>query len=257
MTMFHKLFVLTLALLLATSYPYPSLSAAGVLNIPIKSALETLKTNADSTTKSKINLLYLDLLSSQEQDQAWEDKIKTIHYKNEEDLILLLQQTKKIDAMKIDKLKAELEKTKDRYKPVFKAYKAVNPLLSSQGKKVKVAVQLARIDIENKEDGLRKAKETSAQKIKKIRTVLADIDAMKVQMKAAKSNAITHKTQASHAGQSFNQAVKKKDLTSALDDLTALASHSRQIVLQKQNIHSLEKKITEIILKAKALIPSN
>jgi hypothetical protein len=256
MTIFQKLTMLILAMMLTAVLPTASLAAASELNLPIKSALEKIKTSADSTIKNKVNLLYLDLLLLQEQDQAWEEKIKTIHYKNEEDLLLLLQQIKGIDIAKIDKLKAELEKTKDRYKPVFKAYKAINPLLGSQAKSLKVAVQLARIDIENKEDGLRKAKDATAKTIKKIRTVLADIEPMKVQIKAAKSKVNAEKTHVTHAGKSFNQAVTKNDLKSGLESLTALASHSRQIVVQKQNLYSLEKKITDILIKAKTLIPA-
>jgi hypothetical protein len=254
--MYPKLQVLLFVMMLIAAFPITSLAAGSELNIPIKSALEQLKTTADSSIKAKLNVLYLDLLVLQEQDQAWDEKIKTIHYKNEEDLILLLQLVKGIDTVKIDKLKAELEKTKERYKPVFKAYKAINPLLGSQAKSLKVAVQLARIDIENKEDDLRKAKEGAAKTVKKIRTVLADIGPMKVQIKAAKSNANAQKTHVANAGKGFNQAVKKKDTQSALGDLTALASHSRQLVVQKQNIHSLEKKIMDILIKAKTLIPA-
>jgi hypothetical protein len=255
MKIYQKLTILTVAMLLMTVSPDMSSAATSELNIPIKSALEKIKKSADSAVKSKLQVLYTDLLSSQEQDQAWEGKIKSIHYKNEEDLVLLLQQIKGIDLVKIDKLKAELEKTKDRYKPVFKAYKAINPLLSSKAKSIKVAVQLARIDIENKEDGLRKAKDAAAKTIKKIRTILADTEPMKVQIKAAKSDVNAQKTHVTHAGRSFNQVVKSNDLKSALESLTILASHSRQIVVQKQNIHTLEIKISEILRKAKAQIP--
>jgi hypothetical protein len=257
MTISQKLTMLTLAMMLMAALPNTTLAATSELNIPIKSALEKLKTSADSTVKSKLQVLYVDLLSLQEQDQAWEEKIKTVHYKNEENLVLLLQQIKGIDLAKIDKLKAELEKTKDRYKPVFKAYKAINPLLNSKAKSIKVAVQLARIDIENKEDGLRKAKDAAAKTIKKIRIVLADIEPIKVQIKAAKSNVSTQKTRVTHTGKSFNQAVKKNDRASALESLTALASHSRQIVVQKQNIHTLEIKITDILIKAKTSFPKD
>jgi hypothetical protein len=248
--------MLAMILMTMTILPDTSLAATSELNILNKSALEKIKTSADSTIKGKLNVLYLDLLLSQEQNQAWEEKIKNLHYKNEENLILLLQQIKGIDIAKIDKLKAELEKTKERYKPVFKAYKAINPLLGSQAKGIRVAVQLARIDIENKEDGLRKAKDAAAKTIKKIRTILAGIEPMKVQIKAAKSNINAHKTHVTHAGKSFNQAVKKNDVKNALEGLTLLASHSRQIVVQKQNIHTLEKKITDILIKAKTLIPA-
>jgi hypothetical protein len=255
MKIYQKLTLLMLTIFLMTAIPSSILAATNELNIPIKSALEKIKTSTDSTVKSKVQVLYLDLLSSQEQDQALEEKIKTIHYKNEEALTLLLQQIKGIDAAKIDKLKAELEKTKDRYNPVFKAYKAVNPLLSSKAKSVKVAVQLARIDIENKEDALRKAKDAAAKTTKKIRAVLAEIDPIKVQIKAAKSNVSGQKNRISQAGKSFNLVVKKNDVKSALEGLTVLASQSRQIVAQKQNIHTLENKISGILIRAKAQIP--
>src|SRR4051794_1559712 len=117
MRIYQKLLMLMLAIMLIAAFPNTAIAAMDALHIPIKSALEKIKISADSTIKSKLNLLYLDLLTSQEQVQAWDEKIKTIHYKNEEDFILLLQQIKRIDIEKLDRLKAELKKTKDRYKP--------------------------------------------------------------------------------------------------------------------------------------------
>ncbi|MEX2460740.1 MAG: hypothetical protein WD469_05490 [Paenibacillaceae bacterium] len=231
-------------------------NASAVLEIPIQAALDKLNASKDNMLKSKVNGLSTALLTSQEQAKSWDLKIVEIHSINDEALIRLQQEMKEIDVVKIDKLAADLEKTKDRYRPVITAYNPLNTMLGSKIKIARAAVQLARADIELKQAALKKAKDAKAATVRKIRATLAQINAYKVQIKAAKSNASLQKNRMTAAGKSFNQAVKNGDMNNALTYLTTLTTLSRQIVEQKQNIHATEKIISSIIIKAKDQMPA-
>jgi hypothetical protein len=232
-------------------------TAASVdLDLPIQTALDKIKATADTAVKIKINTLYTELINSQEQAKSSEIKYSDIHYKNDEALSLLLQQIKEVDSTIVANLEADLEKAKDRYRPFLNVS---TPLTTMFGKKVKLvttAAQLARIDIQNKQNALKKAKDNKANTVRKIRATLAEIDPLKVQIKSAKSNTSLQKTSMTTAGKSFNQAVKKTDVKSAMDWLTAISSLSRQIVEQKQDMYTIEQKISAILVRAKAQVPA-
>ena len=234
-----------------------AISAASVeLELPIQAALDKINASKDSVLKSKVLGLTSALFTSQEQIKSWDLKIIEINSINDEALAQLQQKIKEIDTIKIELLATDLEKTKDRYRPVFTAYNPLSTLLGSKMKIATAAVQLARSDIELKQSKLKKAKDLKAATVRSIRGTLAQIDAYKVQIKAAKSNASLQKTRITAAGKSFNQAIKKADMKSGLDYLTTLAALSKQIVEQKQKIHATEKIISSIIIKAKDQVPA-
>jgi hypothetical protein len=232
-------------------------TAASVdLELPIQSALDKIKAKSDAAAKIKISTLYNELINSQEQAKSSEFKTSEIHYKNDEALSQLLQQIKEVDATIVASLEADLEKAKNRYRPFLNVS---TPLTTMFGRKVRIvttAAQLARIDIQNKQNALKKAKDNRVNTMKKIRATLAEIDPLKVQIKSAKSNASMQKTRMTAAGKSFNQAVKKEDTKSAMDWLTTLSSLSRQITEQKQNMYTIEQKISTIIVRAKDQMPA-
>jgi DNA repair exonuclease SbcCD ATPase subunit len=252
----RMIFMVILTILFFASSSNAATAASVDLDLPIQSALDVIKASADSATKIKISTLYNELMNYQEQAKSSEIKASDIHYKNDEALSLLLQQIKEVDATIVANLEADLVKAKDRYRPFLNVS---TPLTTMFGRKVKLvttAAQLARIDIQSKQNALKKAKDNKANTVRKIRTTLAEIDPLKVQIKSAKSNVSLHKTRITAAGKSFNQAVKKDDIKSAMDWLTTLSSLSRQIVEQKQNIYTIEQKISAIIVRAQAQVPA-
>lgn len=234
-----------------------TVSAATVeLELPIQTSLDKISKSTDTTFKAKVLGLTASLLTSQEQIKSWELKIVEIHSSNEEALLRLQQQIKEIDAVKIELLASDLEKTKDRYRPIFTAYNPLSTLLGSKIKVATAAVQLARADIELKQSKLKKAKDHKANTVRLIRGTLAQINDYRVQAKAAKSNVSLQKTRMTAAGKSFNLAIKKADMKSGLDYLTSLAALSKQMVEQKQKIQAAERIISSIIMKAKDQIPA-
>lgn len=266
-----KIAALLITLMLYTVAPTAITAASLELSASMKTALGKMTAAADSSLKGKINTLYSDLLNLQEQDQNWDARIKTLHYKNEETLIVLRRQIKQIDADKLNKLEIQVNQTRDRYKPLFALYtslnkqiaaakplknKVLNAMLRLQADSMKTVYQLARQDIRTKENALKAAKDSAAKTIKKIRETLADIDPINVQIKAERSATNTPRKRVSTEWINFKYAVKKSDAKSTLDSLTTLVPLSHQIVYQKQKIHTLEKKISDTILKAKAQIPS-
>jgi hypothetical protein len=247
---------LILCMMLTAFAPTVVTAATVELNIPIQAALEKLKTSADGATKVKLTLFYDGLLTSQQQNESWDEKISLLHFNNEEALLKLLQEIKEINADTLLILEADLEKAKNRYKPLFNVSTPLTTLFGSKVKLVRTAAQLARIDIQTKEIALKKVKDNKTMTIKKIRLTLAEINPIKVQIKSAKSTANMQKNRVTSTGKSFIQAVKKSNTKLAMESLTTLSALSRQIVDQKQKIHTMEQKINDIIIKAQLQVPA-
>jgi hypothetical protein len=250
------IFIVMAAILVFASSSSLVAEASVDLDLPIHSALDKIKASADSTTKIKISTLYNELINYQEQAKSSESKATEIHYKNDEALSLLQQQIREVDATIVANLEADLAKAKDRYRPLLNASTPLTTLFGKKVKLVTTAAQLARIDVQNKQNALKKAKDNKAATVRKIRATLAEADPLKVQIKAAKSSVSLNKTRLSAASKSFNLAVKKADTKSAIDWLTTSSSLSRQIAEQKQSLYTLEQKISAILIRAKAQVPA-
>lgn len=251
-----KVFMLVLSMIMLLTANLNTVNAAAPdLDLPIQSALDKLNKTANSATKAKVDTYYKALIHYQELTKSADSKGTELHYKNEETLSLLQQKIKEVDAAIVANLEAELAKTKSRYQPLLNASTPLTTMLGSKVKLVTTAAQLARIDIQNKSNALKKAKETKASTIRKIRATLAEANPLKVQIKAAKSSISQQKTRLTAAGKSFNLAVKKGNIPSALDGLSLLSTSSRQISEQKQSITNIEQKISAVFARAKAQLP--
>jgi hypothetical protein len=266
-----KSILLSLILLLMYTIlsPSPAEAAAVELSVPIQASFNKTAASADSATAVKLNTLYKELGTLLEQDRNSEAKIKALHYRNEEALIVLRKKIREIDADKLNKLTTQVLQTKERYKPLFAHYtsankqitlakplknKVLNSLLRAQADALKLSVQLARQDIKNKEDSLKSAKTATALKIKNARNTLATIDPLKVQIKAQRSAANLPRKSLSPVWTNFKYAIKQGEAKSTLDSLSTLVRLSRQIVDQQKKIDSLEIKISDIITRLKAQI---
>ncbi|HEY0826987.1 MAG TPA: hypothetical protein VGE40_02740 [Bacilli bacterium] len=262
--------LLTLLILLPPASPSTANAAYFELTAQVKTSFDKVKAAAESTQAGRMDVLYKDLLSIQQQDQQWDAKIPLLHYANEDTLIQLNKATRLIDADKISQLEAQVKQTRERYKPLFALYtslnqqitaartlknKKLNSALRTQADGMKFTVQLARQDIRNKESLLKTAKGIKAKTVKKVHETLAGIATVKVQIKVERSAINLPKTQISLEWRNFNHALKQNDVHSTLHSMTSLLLLSRQIVEQKKRIYNLEVKVKDILLKAKSQFP--
>ncbi|MEX2415523.1 MAG: hypothetical protein WD424_05215 [Paenibacillaceae bacterium] len=250
--------------------PASILAAPAQLSTTAKSALEKVMSNADAKVASSLRLQYSTLLTLQEQEQQWDEKIKELHAQNEEALLLLRKQIKLIDADKLSKLETEVKKAKEQYQPLFDSYtslnqqikvarilknKKLNSLLRSQADVMQIAVQLARQDIRSKEEIFQTAKDNKAKTVKKLRALLSDIDPIKVKIKSERNRMAKPKQRFTSEWKTLNSSVKKGEAKSILNTLTSIVTISKQVNEHKLKIHGHEKTINAILLSVKARIP--
>ncbi|MBD0383997.1 hypothetical protein [Paenibacillus sedimenti] len=257
--------------LLALAAP-ATVSAAASLEITpsMQSSLDKTIAGATQSQASKIKSQYNEFLTFQNQDKDWDAKISALYKENVEKETALNKQIKEIDAAKLAKLEAEVTQARERYKPLFSHYTALNKqieaarllknkdlnsMLRFQANALRIPVQLARMDIKAEEEASREAKDKTSKTMKKIRGTLADIDPINVQIKAKKGAIRTTETSITPLWSAFKQAVKKGDAQGILSSLAPLISLSRQINEEKEKIIKLETKISEIIAIAKAQVP--
>jgi hypothetical protein len=263
---------LLIVIMLGAAVPGAAAAAALELTPTAKTAYDKMLAAADPALNRVISGLYSEHLELQKQAADRENRIKSLHTGNEETLAVLRKQIKQIDADKLKQLDMQVKQARERYKPLFALYtslnqqiaaakplknKELNALLRMQADSIKDAVQLARADIRIKEAALKTAKESAASTIKRIRGTLDEIDPVKVRIKAEKSSVSRVQKSISPVWKGFTQAVKKGDAKGTQNMLETVVALSRQIIVVKQRIHTLEFKISEIINKAKAQIPSN
>jgi len=271
----RKSFVVLVALLVAitctAALPSAAVAATYALTPTAKTAFDKMTAAADLSQRNKLNAQYGDLQSVQEQDRKWDSSIAAQHASNEEAQKAVRQSIKKIDEAKLAKLANDVTRTKEHYKPLFALYKSINEkidaakllkdkdlnaLLRAQAEPTKIAVQLARDDIRSKEQALKNAKDAVARTAKAVRDTLAAIEPFKAQIKAQKSALDVPKKRLPLEWKDFTGKVKKSDAKGSSEALSAVVASTRQVIERKQAIHSLEKKIADVILKAKAQIPA-
>ncbi|CAM3014157.1 hypothetical protein PASE110613_12375 [Paenibacillus sediminis] len=265
-----KIVLALLVVLLTLHHPASVKAASMELSPAQKSNLDKTTASTDRALAGKINALYSTFLTLQVQDQKIDQNISTLHYSNEEALAILRKQIKLIDAEKLSKLDNALKQTKERYKPLFDLYSTLNKqiaaarklknkelssALRSQADTVKIAVQLAREDIQAKEHALAAAKDEAGKKIKKIRNILSEIDPLIMKIKAERSTATILKRNVSPMWKTLTQSIKDNDAKRTESSLTNINSLLRQISEQKQKMMNLEGKISGIIQSARAQMP--
>jgi hypothetical protein len=261
--------ILFIALILASAIPTVVTAASIEITTSIKSSLDKTIAGAESTQADKINSLYNELLTLQEQEQDWDVKINSLHTGNKETLNMLNKQIKQIDEANLDKLEADVTLARERYKPLFSHYSTLNKqietarslnnkelsaVLRFQANVLKIPVKLAHMDIETKEKARKEAKNSATKTMKKIRSNLADINPDNMQIKAKQSAIKTIETGITPVWNTFKQGTKKGDSKSVLDTLASLTSLLRQINEEKQKVFNLETKISNILSTAKEQI---
>ncbi|MEC0089554.1 hypothetical protein [Paenibacillus macquariensis] len=262
---------LMLTLMLVTLFPISVLAASFELSASARTSFDKMVASANSASASLMNNQYANILKLQQQDQDWDKKIKDLHYSNEETLIVVKKKIQLVDSGKLTTLQTQLTQARERYKPLFSMYESLNQqkaiakklnhkeiynLLLSQSESMKIAVQLARTDIRNKESSYTTAKSKIAATKKILRATLDDIAPLKVQIKVAKNAASTTQKKFTTETSTFKQAIKNGNISTTSRSLDTLVTHAQKVIEHKQKTYLLEQKISEIERKVQLQLPS-
>lgn len=258
------------AFLIVAAIPAAATAAPIEITASIKPSLDKAIVDADQAQASKINSKFSELVTLLKQRQDLDGKVNTLQTGNKDTLAELNKLIKQIDATELDQLEADAVQARERNKPLFSQYSSLNKqieavrslknkdlnlMLRFQANVLKIPVQLARLEIKAKESSWRAAKDRTAKTVKEIRATLADMEPIKVQIKARQSEMKAIDTRAAAVWSEYKLAVKKKDSPAILNTLTSVVSLSGQINEEQQKIVQFETAIHGILTAAKAQIP--
>ncbi|MFX3651257.1 MAG: hypothetical protein ACE3K2_05580 [Paenibacillus sp.] len=244
-----------------------SAEAAGIdLGVTAQKAWDSVLNKADTQTKLTLKQTYEKVGDWKAQEQAWEQKIKTLHAANTAELERLRVVIRQTDDEKIAALTEKVKQTQARYEPLFALYSSVNRQLDAakaiknkewsaairtQADTLRPVVQLAREDIRIKKKELAEARKRKTAEIKRLRAMLAGADSAKKQIQTAKKQASLAKERYSGALQQFKQSTKQGQPSRVLSSLNTLASAAEKWANTKQNIHTLEQKVSTTYVKVR------
>lgn len=237
-------------------------AAAAVLTPSIQAAFELTAAAADSSAGTKLKSQYAELSAQTALYDSREEQIRILHERNAQALIVVRNQIKEIDQAAVTKLTSAVNSAKQRYQPLFDEYsalnsritllkgfkdKTLNSVLRTQADAMKIAVQLARQDIRDKEALLKAAKEARTRKIAAARTTLSGIESPQTTIKSQKSVASALNKRITADFGDFKSAIRKQNPALAGQSLTSLLSGYKQIAASKQKIIELEQKVAAVI----------
>lgn len=257
--LYLKIFTSFLAVLVLFSALSGEASAAAPFNFTAGLLDKALAASSQSQA-NRIHSLQDELLTLQKQEQEWDQSLKQQHNQNKEALTALSKQPKAIDAAQLAKLEEEVQRTRERYKPLLSRYtainkqietvrplkiKSLNALLRLQATALKVPAQLARADIQSKEKAHQAAKDKASKAAKSLRGRLEDIDPTNVQIKAKTSAVQSSRKSLSPLWSAFKKSAKKGDATGVQSTLSSMVTLLRQINEEKQRIYKLETSVRD------------
>ncbi|WP_340015927.1 hypothetical protein [Paenibacillus sp. FSL K6-1318] len=250
-----------------TIYFASTAEAAGIdLGVTAQKAWDTVLNKADAQTKLTLQQTYEKVGNWKAQEQTWEQKTKTLHAANTVELERLRVEIRQTDDAKIAALAEKVKQTQARYEPLFTLYSSVNRQLDAakaiknkewsaairtQADTLRPVVQLAREDIRIKKKELAEARKRKTTEVKRLRAILAGADPVKKQIQTAKKQASLAKERYSNALQQFKQSTKQGQTSRVLSSLNALASAAEKWAGSKQNIHTLEQKVSSTYVKVR------
>lgn len=241
-------------------------AAGPELGVIAQKAWETVLSKADSQTKLSLQRAYENVGNWTTQEQAWEQKTKTIHAANTKELEQLRVSIRQIDDAKIAGLIEKVKQTEARYESLFALYSSVNRQLDAakaiknkewsaairtQADTLKPVVQLARQDIRFKKKELAEARKRKSTEVKRLRTLLAGADPVKKQIQTGKKQASLSKERYSNALQQFKQSTKQGQSSRVLSSLNSLAAATEKWAGSKQHIYTLEQKVSATYAKVR------
>ncbi|MDQ0113941.1 hypothetical protein [Paenibacillus harenae] len=252
-----------LAVIIAAGTAVPAVHAAPFeLTVTYKTAFDKMTASADKTTAAKLKQQYADLLASQKQEVSWDTFISGLHSRNTTAETAVREKIKQVDAAKLEKLKSEADKTREKYADLFELYdkmysqlrlaksidsKTAVALLKPQVDSLKIAVAIARDDIRGKDAAYKAAKTAAAKKIAAYKKTLEGIESYESKIKTAKATNSSTKKLFDAEARIVKDALKKGDSKRTLGSLSKLLAYSKQINEQKAKIYSFEGQITAII----------
>ncbi|RAW13903.1 hypothetical protein DC345_17275 [Paenibacillus taichungensis] len=245
---------------MSVMYYSSTAEAAGPeLGVTAQKAWETVLSKADSQTKLSLQRAYENVSNWTTQEQAWEQKTKTIHAANTKELEQLRVSIRQIDDAKIGGLNEKVKQTEARYESLFALYSSVNKQLDAakaiknkewsaairtQADTLKPVVQLARQDIRLKKKELAEARKRKSTEVKRLRTLLAGADPVKKQIQTGKKQASLSRERYSNALQQFKQSTKLGQSSRVLSSLNSLSAAAEKWAGSKQHIYTLEQKVS-------------
>jgi hypothetical protein len=266
----QRLTVFILIFMLTFTAPNLAFAASIEITTAVQASLAKTTAAADRNKAAQITRLFNDFIALNDQNGNNEKQIKYLHDSNQQTQLLLHKQIKKIDADKIYRLDAQVKQARTLYKPLLATYTSINKqislariirnktlisFLTSKADAVRPATQLAREDIKMKEANLADARKSSAKTVRTIRSTLDEIDPIKVKIKSETSSSSASKKALSSLWKTFKKSVNKVNPSGAADALSGSISLYREIMDRQQKIINLEKKVNDLIAKAKEQIP--
>ncbi|MNJ35872.1 hypothetical protein D3C77_306380 [compost metagenome] len=267
--------IVVLALILAAGAliqcfiaPLPPVRAA-VLEFT-DSLKTSLEKTAEASSQNSLIKQYNNLAALHKQAETQDTKTNTLRLSNEARLTAVRQQINTLDADKILKLDNQAKAARSKLQPLLDMHSSMNKqatavkslkdktlykALKKQADAMKPAIDLARLHIRNREAELKAAKSEKTRKAKEIRTILSEIDTVKIKLKAERSAISTKNKNISTEWKNFKTALKNKDAGRASDTLNRLINLSNQVLTHKQNMYNQEVKISDILKRAAARLP--
>ncbi|WP_440116908.1 hypothetical protein [Paenibacillus sp. QZ-Y1] len=252
---------------LGTIYFSSAADAAGIdLGVTAQKAWDTVLNKADAQTQLNLQRAYENVGNWKTQEQDWTQKIKTIHAANIAELERLRVEIRQTDDAKITGLSEKVKQTQARYEPLFTLYSSVNRQLDAakaiknkewsaairtQAETLKPVVKLAREDIRIKKKELAEARKRKKAEVKRLRAMLAGADSVKKQIQTTKKQVSVAKERYSNALQQFKQSMKQGQTSRVLSSLNSLGTAAEKWAGSKQNIHTLEQKVSTTYVKVR------
>ncbi|MHA0856433.1 hypothetical protein [Paenibacillus sp. CMAA1364] len=271
MMMMKRVHVLFFTLLLCMCVPVSAAAGSLELTTTTQSKFDTMVASAQGSTGSMMRNRYAHILNLQQQAEEWNHKIKIVQYQNEEALIILKKQIQLLDFNKITTLQNQLTQARDRYTPLFSMYESLQrqkaiakklthkdlyQLLHSQSEGMKIAVQLARTDIRNKESQFTTAKRLSTATKKKLRELLDPTTPLRVHIKVAKNAASTSQKKMVAEISTLKKYIHNNSVSHTVSFLETLYTHAQSVFTHKQKVLALEEQISHIIKNTGSQIPA-
>ncbi|WP_110930036.1 hypothetical protein [Paenibacillus bouchesdurhonensis] len=251
--------------------PLPPADAAMEFTDSVKSSLEKTAEAAGGNTKTRLIKQYNDLAALQKQMNAQDAKTTSLRLSNETRLTEVRKQITNLDADKVLKLDNQAKAARSKLQPLLDLHSSLNKqaaavkslkdkslykTLKQKADAMKPAIDLARLHIRNREAELKTAKSEKTRKAKELRSVLSQIDAVKIKLKAERSAISSKNKSITTEWKNFKTALKNKDAGRAENTLNRLSNLSKQVLTHKQNMYKHEVQISDIIKKAAARLPS-
>ncbi|MEO3945401.1 hypothetical protein [Gorillibacterium sp. CAU 1737] len=260
-------------LILAVAVMLPSpVSAAVEITPTVVTAFEKLTAAAPADTAGKLRSRYAEFVETQAKERSSDQEIASTRTRAEETRLEVAKRMKEWDTLKLSRLEKQVKELKERRQPLFDSYSLLQQQLSvakslksksaitltqAQLNALKIPVQLAREEIKQKEASLKEAKAARTAHLKKVRSVLAEVDSVNLKLKTERSKASAANKIVTAESKVFSAAARKGDASGTLASLNRLSPSARDTLAAKQRMLELERKRKGVVEQALSLLPAS